>query len=78
MAATEAMNDSGLSEIVLTLISVALSAGPQKSLDQNLDVKPKAPIVDVPQIKLYSFRDMFDRWCSTSRAVALRQPVMPG
>src|ERR1700737_5188638 len=35
-------------------------------------MRPKTPIVDVPQVELPPLRDVFDRWRRASRAIALR------
>jgi hypothetical protein len=55
----------------LQLVCVALPQNFEKCLDQYLDIEPKAPIVDVPQIELHALRNMLDRRCSTSRTITL-------
>ena len=52
-------------------IGVVLSYNLKSGPHQYLYIKPKTPVVDVPQIKLHSFRDVLDRGRSTSGAVAL-------
>jgi hypothetical protein len=55
-------------------VSIALSQDFKKCLDQYLDVEPKAPIIDVPKIKLHALGDMLDRRRSATRAIALSPP----
>src|SRR4051794_40424609 len=57
---------------VIQLISVVLSHDFKKCLDQDLDVQPETPVVDVPQIKLHASLDVFDRRGSAPGTVALR------
>src|SRR6266404_5093798 len=52
-------------------VSITLPHDRKKRLDQYLDVEPKAPIIDVPQIKLYTLCDAFDRRRLASCSVAL-------
>ncbi len=40
-------------------ISIALSHYLKERLDQYLNIEPKAPMINVPQIKLHALRDMF-------------------
>ena len=60
------MDESGSS------ISVVLSQDFEQRLENNLDIKPKTPIVDVPKVQPHSFGDVFDRWCCASGTIALR------
>ena len=62
----------------MSLISVTLSQDFIKCLDQDLDVEPKAPIVDIPQIQLHAFRDVFDRWRCSPCAITLGPSCHPG
>jgi hypothetical protein len=48
------------------LISIPLPQDLNERLHQYLDIEPKAPIVNVPEVKLYALCDMFDRWRRTS------------
>ena len=55
-------------------VSIALSQHLKKCLDQYLYVKPKAPIIDIPQIQLHALGDVLDRRCCAPRPVALGPP----
>jgi hypothetical protein len=60
MRVTVALSRPDDKRTAMGLISITLSQDFIKCLDQDLDVEPKAPIVDVPQIQLDAFRDVFD------------------
>lgn len=53
-------------------VGVSLAQDLKKRLDQYLEVEPKAPVVDVPKVKLHALRDMLDRRRRASRSVTLR------
>ena len=55
-------------------IGIPFSQHLDKGLQQYLDIKPEAPIVDVPKIKLHPFGDVLDRWRGSPRAIALSPP----
>jgi hypothetical protein len=63
---------------IICSVSIPLPQDLKKRLDQYLDVEPKAPIIDVPQIKACTLCDMFDRRRLASCSVHCAQPVMPG
>jgi transposase len=59
------------------LIGIPLSRDLEKSLDHNLDVEPKAPVVNVPKVQFHAFSDVFHGGRGASGTVALcptRQP----
>src|SRR4051812_32945608 len=49
----------------------------KEGLDQDLDVQPKAPVVDIPKIKLHALGDPLNRRGCTARSIALRPPRHP-
>jgi hypothetical protein len=52
-------------------VCIALPQNLKKRLDQDLDIKPKAPIVDVPKIELYALGYILNRQHRSTRAIAL-------
>src|SRR6266700_2624747 len=56
------------------LIGVALTKNLRNCLHQDLYIKPKAPIVNVPEIHLYPPRNLINRRSSTSQSIDLRPP----
>src|ERR1700716_705943 len=57
---------------------VALAQHLKDGLDQNLDVEPKAPIVDVPEIHFYPPCDLFDGGGCAAQPINLRPSGHPG
>src|SRR5712664_459385 len=57
---------------------VALAQHLKNGLDQNLDVEPKAPVVDVPQIHFYAPCNLFDGGGCASQSIDLRPSRHPG
>ena len=58
-------------------VSVALTQYLEKGLDQDLDIEPKAPIVDVPKIEFYALGDGLHGGRGAPGAIALRPPRQP-
>ena len=56
---------------VLSSVRVAFPQHLKKCLQQYVDVKPKAPVVDVPEIQLHTLGDVLNRRRGASRSVAL-------
>src|ERR1700730_16440468 len=57
---------------------VAFTQDFKERLDQDLDVQPEAPIIDIPEVHFYSPRDLFDRGCRATEPVNLRPSRHPG
>src|SRR5262245_47762080 len=53
-------------------VSVSFSQNLEDRPDQDQQVKPEAPIVNVPQIELHALRNVFDRRRGTTGPIALR------
>ena len=53
-------------------VGIPLSQDLEARLDQDQQVKPEAPIVNVPQIELHALRNVFDRRRGTTGPIALR------
>ena len=53
-------------------VSVPFAQNLEDRLDQDQQVKPEAPIVNVPQIELHALRNVFDRRRGTTGPIALR------
>src|ERR1700680_5105840 len=59
-------------------VGVPFSKNLEDRLDQDQEVKPEAPIINIPQIELHALGDMFDGRRTASGAVALRPTCYAG
>src|SRR3977135_414566 len=57
---------------------VALAQNLKDGFDQNLDVEPKAPVIDVPEIHFYPPCDLLDRGRCAAQPIDLRPSAHPG
>ena len=53
-------------------VGVPFSENLEGRLDQDQEVEPEAPIINIPQIELHALGDMLDGRCGAPGAVALR------
>lgn len=52
-------------------VGVALPKDLERRLDQYQEIEPKAPIIDIPEVQLHAFCNVFDRWGSAPGTIAL-------
>src|ERR1700722_364367 len=63
--------DQRLSVLQQYSVGVSLSQNLEKRFDQDLDVKPEAPVIDVPQVQLHALGDIVERWRRAAGTIAL-------